>query len=378
MRLIAAAALAAAALTATAAHGAEAERARFGALKDGTAVDAVTLRNAKGIRVRLVAWGAMMQSLVIPDRTGKLADVMLSYPDMTGYQDKPQFFGATVGRFANRIAGATFALDGHKYTLAKNDTTASLHGGVKGFDKQLWSIGEVKSGPVASVTFTRVSPDGEEGYPGTLKASVTYALDDHNSLTVTYTATTDKPTVVNMSNHGLFNMAGAASGRSILDQRLTIYADAYTPVDAALIPTGEIKPVAGTDFDFRTPHLIGERASDGNDPQLVIGRGYDHNWVLKGGVTKAPRLAVRFEDPQSGRTMELFTTEPGLQFYSGNFLDATVVGVDHAIYREGSGIALEPQHFPDSPNQPSFPTTRLDPGQTYRHVSIYRFTTTPR
>jgi aldose 1-epimerase len=378
MKIITAGLLTAVALGAASAQAAEAQRSRFGALKDGTAVDSVTLSNSSGVKARVVAWGAMLQSLVVPDRHGKGADIVLSYPDMTGYQEKPQFFGATVGRFANRIAGAAFTLDGQKYTLAKNDGANTLHGGVHGFDKQLWTISEVKSGPLASVTLTRTSPDGEEGYPGTLKVSVTYALDQQNRLTVTYAATTDKPTVVNLSNHALFNLAGAASGRSVMDQRLTIVADGYTPVDAGLIPTGEIKPVAGTPFDFRTPHAIGERVSDGADPQLVIGRGYDHNWVLKGGVSKTPRLAVRYEDPKSGRVMEILTTEPGIQFYSGNFLDATVVGVDHTIYRQGDGIALEPQHFPDSPNQPSFPNTRLDPGQTYRHVAIYRFSTTPR
>jgi aldose 1-epimerase len=365
-------------LAASQAQAASAARSRFGALADGTPVEAVTLTNGHGVSARLVAWGAMLQSLVVPDRHGRRADVVLAYPDMTGYLEKPQFFGATVGRMANRIGHGVFSLDGRTYHLAVNDGPNALHGGLRGFDKRLWTISEVKSGPVASVTFTRTSPDGEEGYPGTLKASVTYALNDRNELTERLEAVTDKPTVVNLSNHSFFNMAGAASGRTVYDQRLTLVADAFTPVDAGLIPTGEIRPVAGTPFDFRTPHAIGERIADGRDHQLVLGRGYDHNWVLNGGVTAAPRLAARMEDPASGRVMELSTTEPGLQVYSGNFLDAKVVGVDHTIYRQGAGLAMEPQHFPDSPNHPSFPSVRLDPGHTYRVTTVYRFTTDPR
>ena len=363
---------------ASSAHAATAARERFGVLPDGAPVEAVTLTNGHGVSARVVAWGAMLQSLVAPDRAGRRADVVLSYPDMTGYLAKPQFFGATVGRVANRIARGTFPLDGRTYRLAVNDGPNALHGGVHGFDKQLWTVAEVRSGPEASVTLTRTSPDGEEGYPGTLKARVTYALNERNELTERIEAVTDKPTVVNLSNHSFFNLAGAASGRTVYDQRLTLVADAITPVDKGLIPTGEIRPVAGTPFDFRTPHAIGERIADGRDPQMVIGRGYDHNWVLNGGVQATPRLAARLEDPASGRVMELSTTEPGLQVYSGNFLDATVVGVGRTIYRQGAGLALEPQHFPDSPNHPSFPSVRLDPGQTYRATTVYRFTTAPR
>ncbi len=363
---------------ASSAQAATAARGRFGALADGTPVEAVTLTNGHGVSARIVAWGAMLQSLVTPDRAGRRADVVLSYPDMTGYLTKPQFFGATVGRFANRIAHGAFSLDGRSYRLAVNDGPNSLHGGVHGFDKQLWTVVEVKNGPEASVTLARTSPDGEEGYPGTLKARVTYSLNERNELTERIEAVTDKPTVVNLSNHSFFNLAGAASGRTIYDQRLTLVADAITPVDKGLIPTGEIRPVAGTPFDFRTPHAIGERIADGRDSQMVIGRGYDHNWVLNGGVRAAPRLAARLEDSASGRVMELSTTEPGLQVYSGNFLDATVVGVDRTIYRQGAGLAMEPQHFPDSPNRPSFPSVRLDPGQTYRVTTVYRFTTDAR
>ena len=362
------------ALCTSRATSAEARRETFGQL-DGRSVEAVVLTNTHGLKARIIAYGAALQEMEAPDRDGRLADVVLSYPDMAGFVRKPQYFGATVGRFANRIAGARFGLDGRLYALSANDSANSLHGGRRGFDKVLWTISRMQGGPEASVTFTYVSPDGEEGYPGELRASVTYSLDEHDALTVRYAATTSRPTVLNLTNHSLFNIAGAASGRDVLSQRLTIAASAYTPVDASLIPTGEIRPVAGGAFDFRSPHLIGERIHNGAEPQLVIGRGYDHNFVIDGGVTPEPKFQARLEDPISGRAMEVSSTEPGLQVYSGNFLDATVVGKDGQIYRQADGLALEPQHFPDSPNRPEFPSTRLDPGQTYRQVSIYRFTT---
>jgi aldose 1-epimerase len=333
----------------------------------------VVLSNSRGFKARIIAWGATLQELDAPDRSGHVADVVLNYPDMTGFQDHPQYFGATVGRYANRIADGRFSLDGQSYTLPVNDGPNSLHGGKLGFDKAIWDIAEVKSGPSASVTFTHTSPDGDQGYPGALSVRVTYALSDAGALTITYAAQTTKPTVLNVTNHSLFNVAGAQSGRSVLDQRLTIMADAYTPVNANLIPTGQLQPVAGTPFDFRTPHRIGERIRDGRDAQLVIAQGYDHNFVLRGGETAEPKLSVRMEDPVSGRVMEMLTTEPGVQVYTGNFLDGKAVGKGHEIYRQGDGLALEAQHFPDSPNQPSFPTTRLNPGQTYRQVTIYRF-----
>lgn len=356
------------------AFAAVAHRERFGATPDGQPVEAVVLANRHGMRARVIAWGAALQELDAPDRRGRVDDVVLSYPDMAGFIRKPQFFGATVGRYANRIAKGAFSLDGHTYHLATNDGANALHGGRRGFDKVLWTVADVKSGAsAASVTFARTSPDGEEGYPGELRARVTYTLDEAGALTISYAATTTKPTVVNLTNHSFFNLAGAASGRDILGERLTIMADRYTPVDAGLIPTGELRSVAGTPLDFRTPHTIGERIHTGTEPQLVSGQGYDHNFVLAGGVTTQPKLAVRLEDPASGRVMELLTTQPGVQFYSGNFLDGTVVGKRGYIYRQSDGLALEPQHFPDSPNQPAFPSTRLDPGQTYRQVSIYRF-----
>jgi aldose 1-epimerase len=351
----------------------EATRARFGMTADGTVVEAVTLSDSHGISARIITYGATLQSLILPDKAGHRDDVVLGYPDLAGYLEKPQYFGSTVGRFANRIAGAEFSLDGTVYSLAANDSPNSLHGGEKGFDKVVWTIAAIESGPVASVTLTYLSRDGEEGYPGTLRASVTYSLDDDRVLTTRYEATTDKPTIVNLTHHSLFNLAGMESPRSILDQRLMINADAYTPVDATLIPTGELRKVAGTPFDFTESHVIGTRIRDGSDPQIVIGRGYDHNFVLSGGTTESPKLAARMEDAISGRVLELFTTEPGLQVYSGNFLDGTVVGKSQRIYRQGDGLALEPQKFPDSPNRPAFPSARLDPEDVYRQTSYYRF-----
>jgi aldose 1-epimerase len=359
-------------LSAAPTRAAEAGRETFGML-DGKPVEAVVLSNAHGLKVRVIAYGAAIQSLEVPDRAGHLADVVLAYPDMAGYLRKPQYFGATVGRYANRIAGAKLELDGRSYALDANDGGNSLHGGKHGFDKVLWDLSAVRGGPEAAATFSYVSPDGEEGYPGELRVRVTYSLDDRDALTIRYEATTDNPTVLNLSNHSLFNMAGADSGRDVLGQRLMIAAETYTPVDAALIPTGELRAVAGGPFDFRTPHLIGARIRDGRDEQLVAGRGYDHNFVIRGGVTATPKLVARFDDPVSGRAMEILSTEPGLQFYSGNFLDGTVVGKGGQVYRQSDGIALEPQHFPDSPSHSAFPSTRLDPGQTYRQVSVYRF-----
>jgi aldose 1-epimerase len=372
MKLSAGIAAVAVGLGATATHAAEVTRAPFGTTPDGIAVETVTL-TSRGITARIITYGATLQSLLVPDRMGRAADVALGYDDLAGYVAKPQFFGATVGRYANRIAGAKFTLDGRAYSLAANNGPNALHGGTKGFDKVVWTIAEVKSGPVASVTLTYTSRDGEEGYPGTLQASVTYTLDDHQTLTTSYEASTDKATIVNLTNHSLFNLAGVPAARSILDHRLVINADAYTPVDATLIPTGELRNVAGTPFDFRQSVEIGARIRDASDPQIAIGRGYDHNFVLRGGVTTTPKLAARVEDPISGRVLELYTTEPGVQVYTGNFLDGTTVGKSRVVYRQGDGLALEPQKFPDSPNHATFPSARLDPGQTYRQTSYFRF-----
>jgi aldose 1-epimerase len=323
--------------------------------------------------VKLISLGAGVQAIQAPDRHGRSADVVLGYDTLEGYLTKPNFFGSTVGRVANRIAKGRFTLDGKTYQTPVNDGPNSLHGGTKGFDKVVWSVLDTKSGPSASVTFQYVSPDGDQGYPGKLTTTATYALNERNELTVDYRATTDRPTVVNLSNHTYFNLAGEGAPQGALEEQLTIPAQAFTPVDATLIPTGEFKPVAGTPFDFRTPKTILRQVRDGRDPQLVYGRGYDHNWVIAKTVATEPRLLVRVEDPASGRKLEILSNQPGLQFYSGNFLDGTIVGKSGHIYREGDAIVLEPQLFPDTPNQPAFGSARLDPGQTYRNLIIYRF-----
>ena len=292
----------AAGIGATGTYAAEATRTPFGTTPDGVAVEAVTLRASNGISASIISYGATLQTLFLPDRAGTLADVVLGYDNLTDYVAKPQFLGSTVGRYANRIAGARFTLDGKTYSLAANNGPNALHGGIKGFDKVVWTITEIKSGPVASVTLTYTSRDGEEGYPGTLTSSVTYSLDDNRTLTTSYEATTDQPTIVNLTNHSLFNLAGVPASRSVLDHRLTVNADTYTPVDATLIPTGELRSVAGTPFDFRSSAVIGARIRDASDPQIAIGRGYDHNFVLSGGVTATPKLAARVEDGGSKRT----------------------------------------------------------------------------
>lgn len=360
---------------ATPALAADAVRSDAGKLADGTLIEAVTLKNNRGVSARIITYGATLQSLVAPDRAGKPAEITLGFDDAADYEKKPNYFGVTVGRYANRIAGGRFTLDGRVYQLTQNDKANSLHGGVQGFDKRNWRILSVSNGPVARVVMALTSPDGDQGYPGTLEVKVTYALDDKGDLTIEFDATTDKPTIVNMTNHALFNMAGDGAPEGTSRQLLTIPARAYTPVDAALIPTGELKPVEGGVFDFRKPRLVAEGLRDGRDPQIVAGRGYDHNWALDKGQTATPQLAARLEDPVSGRVLEVLSTEPGLQFYSGNFLDGTVAGRSGRIYRMGDGIALEPQKFPDSPNKPNFASARVDPGKPYRHVMIYRLST---
>ena len=359
--------------TSASASAATVKRTSFGKLSTGQEVDAFTLTNSRGVSARVITWGATLQSLVSPDRTGKKADIMLGFADAAAYEDHGSYFGASVGRYANRIADGRFTLDGKSYQLEKNNNgVAALHGGVRGFDKQVWKVLEVKGGRTASVTMGLTSPNGDQGYPGTLTVSVTYTLDDANNLKVDYRARTDRPTIVNLTSHGLFNMAGEGVADGAMGNRLTILADRYTPVDAKLIPTGELKPVAGSAFDFRTPHLVKARVRDASDPQIVLGRGYDHNYVVRGPSSGAPRLIARLEDPASGRRMDLLSDQPGVQLYTGNFIDGTTVGKSGKIYRQGDGIALEPQHFPDSPNRPEFPSVRLDPGQEYRNVMIFR------
>ncbi|WP_029907020.1 aldose epimerase family protein [Caulobacter sp. UNC358MFTsu5.1] len=358
------------------AFAADYARASFGKTPDGVEVEAITLTNGKGVSATVITYGATLQSLVAPGRDGTKADIALGFEDAEAYVKNASYFGASVGRFANRIGKGKFTLDGKTYQLALNNNgVAALHGGVKGFDKQVWKVSDIKRGPVASVTFTHVSPDGEEGYPGTLTATATYALDENNNLTITYGATTDKPTIVNITNHALFNVAGEGSAEGAMGNVLTLASDGYTPVDGELIPTGEITPVAGTPFDFRKPTVVGERLRDARDPQIVVGRGYDHNMVLTGKSGGAPRLAARLADPKSGRVLEILSDQPGIQFYTGNFIDGTMVGKSGKIYRQGDGIALEPQHFPDAPNKPAFASVRLDPGQTYSNTMVFRLTT---
>lgn len=359
------------------ARAAEPTRTVFGTLPDGRTVEEVTLTNGKGLTARILSWGALLRRLDVPDRSGKAADVVLGYDDLASYLAKGSYFGVSVGRYANRIRAGRFTLDGQTYTLATNDGPNALHGGTAGFDKRLWTITAVQGGAAPSVTLRYVSPDGEEGYPGTLTATATYTLDDTNTLTVTYEATTDKPTIVNLTNHSFFNLAGEGSGRSILDQTLTIPAERFTPVDATLIPTGAHLPVAGTPFDFRKPTVIGARIRDGRDAQIVRGRGYDHNWVVTDAPTAEPHPVARVEDPVSGRVLDVASNQPGLQFYAGNFLNATVVGKSGLAYRQSDALALEPELFPDTPNQPAFGSARIDPGKTYRNVIAYRFSTSP-
>ena len=371
--------LLACALGAPSLPAATATRAPFGTLSDGTVIEAVELTNRAGVRARVITYGATLQSLAAPDRHGKVDTITLGYDAISDYEGHPQYLGATIGRYANRIAGGRFALDGHTYQLALNNGPNSLHGGSAGFDKRLWAIDAAQAaGGVASVTLSRVSPDGEEGYPGNLTVRVTYSLADNNELTMSYLASTDRPTVINLTNHALFNLAGTASGRGALDSTLQVEADAYTPIDATLIPTGALAPVAGSDFDFRSPVVLASRVRDARDPQIQLGRGFDHNFAIRGGLQATPRLAATLVDQASGRGMTLLTTEPGLQVYSGNFLDGTLAGHDGQLMRQGDGLALEAQHYPDSPNQPSYPSVRLNPGQTYRQVTVLRFFTLGR
>jgi aldose 1-epimerase len=317
-----------------------------------------------------------LQALIAPDRQGYKADIALGYDDLAGYVEHPNYFGATIGRYANRIGGARFALDGKAYALALNDKPNSLHGGTQGFDKRVWRIESVQAAATASVTLTLTSAAGDQGYPGTLQVKERCSLDEAGALSIDYSATTDAPTVINLTNHSIFNLAGEGSPHGVLDQRLTVPASHYTPVDAVLIPTGALQPVAGTVFDFTHGRILGMDIRDGRDPQIVAGRGYDHNFALDAGLTTEPKLAARLEDPKSGRVLEVWSTEPGLQVYTGNFLDGTRVGKHGHLYRMGDGIALEPQKFPNAPNEPKFASTRLDPGATYHHRMAFRLTVT--
>lgn len=353
--------------------GAEVGRSLFGKLADGHAIEAITLTNSHGISVRIITLGAAIQALLLPDRRGVKADVVLGFAAPSDYEAHPQYFGATVGRFANRIAKGHFVLDGKSYQLATNNGPNSLHGGLKGFDKVIWLVNGVSHGSTASVTLEYVSPDGDQGYPGALTVTATYSLNERNELSVEYRATTDQVTIVNISNHTYFNLAGEGAAEGVMHHLLTLPAEEYTPVDATLIPTGEVRPVAGTAFDFRQAKPIGRDIRNGLDEQLVYGKGYDHNWVVGRAIVSAPRLMARVEEPVSGRVMEILSNQPGIQFYSGNFLDATVTGKSGRTYRQGDAIVLEPQLFPDTPNRPAFGSARLEPGETYLNKITYRF-----
>ena len=323
---------------------------------------------AQGIEIKAITYGGIITSLRVPDRAGKTDDIVLGFDTLDGYLTDHPFFGAIIGRYGNRIGKAQFTLDGRTYKLAANNGPNHLHGGNKGFDKVLWTA-EPDAGANA-IAFTRTSPDGEEGYPGNLRVRVTYTLTDANELIVEYRATTDKATPVNLTQHSYFNLAGHASG-DILAHELMLNADRYTPVDDTLIPTGELASVQGTPFDFRKPTSIGARI-DTDHPQLKAGKGYDHNWVLnRKGAGLQP--AARVTEPKSGRTLGISTTEPGIQFYAGNFLDGKIKGKGGAVYAHRTGFCLETQHFPDSPNKPTFPSTTLSPGREYRTRTVFTF-----
>jgi aldose 1-epimerase len=346
----------------------------FGVLADSREIKAVSLDNGQGLKLTVITLGAAVQSLSTPDRSGREADIVLGYDHLQGYLKKSAFFGATVGRVANRIAAGRFTLNGRTYQVPLNDGPNALHGGTRGFDKVVWTIASLRGGKRPAVTLRYVSPDGDMGFPGTLTATVSYALDQQNQLHVDYAATTDAPTIVNLSNHTYWNLGGEGSPAGALNEVLTIPADAVTPTDANAIPTGQVELVDGTPFDFRRPTQIGLRVREGRNIQIRYGRGYDHNWVVSRTRPKGLQLMARLMDPFSGRVMEIRANQPGLQFYSGNFLDGTIVGKRGHIYREGDAVVLEPQAFPDTPNHPSFGSIRLDPGQRYENHIVYRFT----
>lgn len=359
----------------------EIERNPYGLTAGGIAVDEYTLTGPAGLEARIITLGGILTSLRAPDREGNLANVTLGLKDLADYETKNKpYFGALVGRYANRIAHSRFTLDGVTYDLHANDGVNSLHGGRQGFAGQVWQGEPSRTPQGAGVKLVYHSPDGAGGYPGNMDVTVVYTLTGDSALRIDYTATCDKPVVVNLTNHAYWNLRGEGTG-TIDEHMLYINADRYTPTDHTQIPTGELAPVAGTPFDFRTPKTIrpGVRSAH---PQIVRARGYDHNWVLNavpaaaaGGGERRPALAAHLYEPSSGRRLEVWTNEPGIQMYSGNYLDGSVYGPSGHAYRQGDGIALETQHFPDSPNQPAFPSTVLRPGETYRSTTVYRFLT---
>ncbi|MCF7974504.1 MAG: galactose mutarotase [Phycisphaerae bacterium] len=343
----------------------------FGKTPAGEQVDLYTLTNTNGLECRIITWGGTCVSLKVPDRNGKPGDILLGHDSLEGYlsHDTSPYFGALIGRYGNRIAKGKFSIDGTEYTLATNNNDNHLHGGIVGFDQKIWTAEPVKGDKEVSLILTYTSPDGEEGYPGTLKATVTYSLTEDNELRIDYQATTDKPTIVNLTNHNYYNFTGAA--RDILDHELMINGDNTTPVDAGLIPTGELAPVTGTPFDFTTPKAIGKDI-DANDIQIGYGPGYDHNWVLNKDGNEMS-LAAEVYEPTTGRVMTIHTTEPSIQFYAGNFLDGTITGKGGKVYGLHYALCLETQHNPDSPNKSDWPTTVLRPGEVYKTSTIHKF-----
>jgi aldose 1-epimerase len=346
----------------------EIKKQTFGQAASGEPVELYTLTNSNGMEARIMTYGGTVVSLRVPDRHGKFADVVLGYETLEAYLKNSPYFGAIIGRYGNRIGKGRFSLGGKQFTLPKNDGENTLHGGLKGFDKVVWKAKEVKGKDGIGLSLSYVSKDGEEGFPGNLTVTIVYTLTNDNELKIEYTATTDKTTVVNLTHHSYFNLAGEGG---ILNHELTIKADSFTPVDAGLIPTGELRSVKGTPMDFTQSAVIGARI-DRQDEQLTLGRGYDHNWVLNNRTGRLA-LAARVYEPGSGRVMEVYTTEPGIQFYSGNFLDGSITGKGGQVYKQRYGLTLEAQHFPDSPNKPGFPSTVLRPGRRYNTTTIYKF-----
>jgi aldose 1-epimerase len=348
-------------------------RKPFGQMPDGRDVSLFSLRNTKGAEALISNYGGIVTSLKMPDRNGNYGDVVLGYDNLADYLKESPFFGALIGRYGNRIARGKFTLDGQQYTLATNNYPNALHGGNKGFDKVLWEPTILTGPDGASLKLTYLSKDGEEGYPGNLSVTVVYTLTEDNALKIDYTATTDKDTVVNLTQHSYFNLAGQDS---ILNHVVMIPADKFTPVDSTLIPTGELRPVDGTPFDFRTPTAIGTRINQ-DDEQLKFGKGYDHNWVINKPMGQFGLMA-RVTEPTTGRVLEVMSDQPGLQFYSGNFLDGTLKGKGGRVYQFRAAFCMEPQHYPDSPNQPQFPSVVLKPGQVYRNTIVYKFSTSSK
>ncbi len=345
------------------------QRQAFGKTADQKAIDIYTLTNAQGVEARIITYGGIVVTLKVPDGNGKLGDVALGYDSLEGYlKNNSPYFGAIIGRYGNRIARGRFSLNGWEYRLAQNNGENHLHGGIRGFDKVVWNAKEVENKDGVGLALNYLSKDGEEGYPGTLSVTVVYTLTKNNELKIAYSATSDKPTVVNLTNHSYFNLAGKGS---ILNHEVMIKADRFTPVDRELIPTGELRSVRGTPMDFTQPTAIGARI-ERQDEQLIFGRGYDHNWVLQSS-SGAQALAARVYEPVSGRVLEVYTTEPGVQFYTGNFLDGSIKGKEGKVYQRRYGFCLETQHFPDSPNKPHFPSTVLKPGEQYATTTIYKF-----